>query len=229
MNHIPRVIFCFWFGNEMSENRAKCFSSIVETSGVDVKLITEKNLNQYILKDYPLHPEFNFLSAVHKSDYLRSYFMYFYGGGYTDIKMNSHLWEPYFVELENSDKDFIGSSETHPKHVCVDNIRDYYQNLVGPVKFIFKKNTIFGKLWFDATHQKMNDIYYNLKNNPGWYHPRAEKGGAQGISKDIKISNQTNYPLHWNELLGQIFHKLQFENQDKFLKTLPKRAQGEYL
>ena len=81
-----RVIYCFWFGPEMSDNRKKCFESIIQNSKVGVRLVTKHNLQEYNLADSPIHPAFQYLSATHKSDYLRCYFMYHYGGGYTDIK-----------------------------------------------------------------------------------------------------------------------------------------------
>jgi len=226
MNKLPRKIFCFWFGDEMSKNRQKCFNSIIETSCVDVILITEKNLENFILADYPLHLGFNFLSSVHKSDYLRSYFMYFYGGGYTDIKMNNHDWNPYFDQLDKSDKDFLGCKETRPEYTALPHLKEYYNLLVSPGKYIFKKNTFFGNQWHKKTQEKMNSIYDSLVLNPGLYHPRAEFGGVQGEKGNFKKSK---YPLAWNELLGQLFHQLQFENQTRFLKNLPPCAEGEYL
>ena len=70
----------------MSDKRKKCLDSIKQNIGVKVILITPNNLDKYILKDYPLHKSYKYLSEVHKSDYLRTYFMHHYGGGYTDIK-----------------------------------------------------------------------------------------------------------------------------------------------
>ena len=48
--------------------------------------ITEKNIDDYILKEYPLHPAFKYLTNIQKGDYMKAYMMNFYGGGYTDIK-----------------------------------------------------------------------------------------------------------------------------------------------
>lgn len=66
---------------------------LTKNSGVEVKLITPKNLNNYLLPDFPLHPAYDYLSLVHKSDYLRCYFMHFHGGGYSDIKPNYKNWK----------------------------------------------------------------------------------------------------------------------------------------
>ena len=41
---------------------------------------------KFIHPQYPIHPAYNFLSNIHRSDYLRCYFMHILGGGYADIK-----------------------------------------------------------------------------------------------------------------------------------------------
>lgn len=100
---VEEVVYCFWTGNNaMSEIRSNCFQTMLNTVGVPVKLITPQNLNEYILNDYPLHPAFENLSLVHKSDYLRCYFMHHYGGGYADIKRQDHSWSASFREFNSS-------------------------------------------------------------------------------------------------------------------------------
>jgi len=213
----PKKIYCFWFGNTMSIDRKKCFKSIVANSGVKVILITEKNIDEYIHPDYPLHPGFSYLSATHKSDYLRSYFMHVYGGGYTDIKECCFDWNPYFDDLNTSDKLFNGSVEKRLEDIAYTPVSHAYKQLVVVCQFIFKPQTSFTKLWYDNTQKKMNEIYNRLIQYPGNYHPRAIFGGAH---QDNGFK-ESKYPLEWNELLGRILHKLQYENIGKFLNTLP--------
>jgi hypothetical protein len=75
-----KTLFLIWFGGleNMSANRKKCLDSIYQHAGVDIVLITEDNLNHWLVE--PLHPAFEYLSLTHKADYLRSYLMHFYGG-----------------------------------------------------------------------------------------------------------------------------------------------------
>ena len=88
INNFP--VYCFWTGNnEMSETRKKCLNTIKNTN-LNVILITPDNLNEYI--NEPLHEGYKYLSEVHKADYLRTYFMHFYGGGYTDVKETTEDW-----------------------------------------------------------------------------------------------------------------------------------------
>lgn len=51
-------------------------------------LITLDSLPPWIDPEIPLHPSFDHLSTIHRSDYLRCYFMHVHGGGYTDIKQS---------------------------------------------------------------------------------------------------------------------------------------------
>jgi hypothetical protein len=212
-----KKIYCFWFGDPMSDNRKRCFESIVKNSGVEVVLITESNLKDYIHKEYPLHPGFSYLSATHKSDYLRSYVMHIYGGGYSDIKHCNFDWNFYIDELNESHKLFSGAMEKHACAISYLPAAHLYNKLVSTCQFIFKPQTKFTKLWYDNTQRRMDVIYPKLIQHPGHYHPRAVFGGAHQADgfKDSR------YPLKWSELLGRIFLQLQYQNIETFLSTMP--------
>ena len=84
---VEYTIYCFWTGNnEMSDNRIECLENLKNVSECNVLLITKYNLSNYILSDVPLHPAFQYLSETHKADYLRTYFMHFYGGGIKKLR-----------------------------------------------------------------------------------------------------------------------------------------------
>lgn len=212
-----KALYCFWFGPSMSADRKRCFQSIIDNSGVTVVLVTESNLHSFILPEYPLHAGFKYLSVTHKSDYLRSYFMHLYGGGYSDIKQCDFNWSKYFDQLESSDKFFISSIEKCSEDIAYTPAQHAYKELVVMCQYIFKKQTSFTKLWYDETQKKMDVIYERLIDNPGTYHPRAIHGGVfQGDG-----FKNSKYPLEWNELLGRILHKIQYENRGTFLNDLP--------
>ena len=79
---LERRIFCFWTGdNKMSENRLDAIASLRDKAEVEIVLVTPADLDKFILTGFPLHKGFQYLSAVHKSDYLRCYFMHHYGAG----------------------------------------------------------------------------------------------------------------------------------------------------
>lgn len=196
---VERVIWCFWTGkNEMSENRKRGYQSLLDNSGVEVKLITPDNLDYYILPNHPLHPAYEYLSLVHKSDYLRCYFMHFYGGGYSDIKPNYNSWNNSFEKLDESKNHYIlGYTELNglgmgrgQGEIDKDLIKNYL-SCVGTGAFICKSNTSFTAEWYTELNRRMDYYHNNLKENPG----------------DTKGRNQ-GYPIKLLAILSQIFAPL---------------------
>ena len=100
---VPRIIWCVWSGtNEMSPNRLKAMESIRRaTPGVEVRLVTKDNLEEYIVTGHPLHPSYSDLSDVHRSDYLQAYLLHHHGGGYTGVKQHPTSWLPAFERMED--------------------------------------------------------------------------------------------------------------------------------
>ena len=215
-----KIIWVFWTGeNEMSPVRKRCLSTLEERSGCKVIVIGPGNLEEYEVEDDPFHEGFSKLSLTHKSDYLRSYFMYYYGGAYSDIKPYSFDWKPLFSQLENSAKDFIGAHEKHEDHIASEDpvIRQAYNELASVRLFIFKPKSPFGKLWKEATKVKMDAILEELRLHDGSYHPRATSAGAHG---DSSVEGR-GYPLTWNGLLGSLLHPLQYHNPGGWLWGIP--------
>ena len=203
------IIYCFWTeNNEMSENRKNCLQSIIERSGVPVQLITPKNLGEYILKEHPLHPAFQYLSAVHKSDYLRCYFMNFYGGGYSDLKMCLNSWTTGFETLRNTDKWILGYRETRRKDLAVVDgnirvdLRRHFLSVIGNCSYICVPNSPFTQEWYSELISRMDGYAEKLKNNPGniW-------GDNEG------------YPIPWTNILGSIFHPLCLKYSEKIIQS----------
>jgi len=217
--YVPRMekrIFCFWTGNNpMSENRLRCLASILETTGVSVSFVTPTNLSSYILQAHPLHPGFEHLSAVHKADYLRTYFMHFYGGGYTDIKRQTGSWKPFFDTLETSDAYIIGYTESGPGDIACREVEHMWRELVGNCSYICKPNTPFTYDWYTSMIKLMDQKLTFLRMYPAT-HPRDAK-------------EYSNYPIEWNELLGRIFHKVCSEYRSKLLRGLPHPIFGGYM
>ena len=207
---IERCIYCFWTGNnEMSENRKRGIKSLQERAGVLVKLITPDNLSGYILPEHPLHPQFKNLSLVHKSDYLRCYFMHHYGGGYSDIKQTTHSWIFAFDELEKrKDKYIISYPEKHYKDVAQlegklgKDLKRNYSILAGNCAYICRSYTLFTGEWYQELLNRMNKYAPDLQKNPG------------NIWGDNK-----GYPIPWTNILGDIYHPLCLKYNDKIIFT----------
>ena len=114
----PRL-FCFWTDdNTMSSDRRNALSSLSNT-GLEVIFVNQDNLSNWILKNAPLHTSYEYLSSVHKADYLRCYFMHHYGGAYSDVKVIEDSWLPSFEDLEKSDYLINGYREIN----CIETAR----------------------------------------------------------------------------------------------------------
>lgn len=210
-NPVDRVIYCFWTdNNEMSENRKKCYQSIIDNVGVDVKMITPKELPLYIKKDSPLHPAYKYLSSVHKADYLRCYFMHHYGGGYCDIKEMTHSWKKAFDKMDSMDSLFLGYREIGwygaafqniDNPALANDIKTYWRLLAGNGAYIFRPNTPFTNEWFDEVNSRLNTFFPSLKE-----HPATDPFGKEN-----------NYPIPWANILGNIFHPLCLKYNEKII------------
>jgi hypothetical protein len=208
---LPKTIYTFWTGtNPMSHNRINCLMQLRAVSEADVLLIDVNHFKNYILQIEPLHPAFPYLSETHKADYLRCYFMHFYGGGYTDIKYTTGSWTQAFEEMSTTlnNKSICGYKEIGPHGVPVPDLRDRWEELIGGGCYICKQNTDFTKKWYSRMIQVLDRKLDLLKANPSKY--------PQDCSED-----GTGYPLAWQEILGRIFHQVCYEERDKVSQSLP--------
>lgn len=212
VKHVDRVIYIFWTGdNEITPNRLEGIHSLEKVSGVEVKLIKPMNLPDYLKKDDPLPDAYNYLSFVHRADYLRSYFMYHYGGGYADIKTYYKSWVPAFEKLEQSDAYVMGYPEVGFWGVANQDISDenlkkdlnnHWRYLVGNGSYICRPHTKFTAEWHAEAKRRLLALSDELHK-----HPATDPFGKNG-----------DYPVKWSGLLGSIFHPLCLKYHDRLLK-----------
>lgn len=227
-----RDIFICWFSDTISDNRKNALRVLARSCGVKLRLITRASLYDYENQEIPIHKGFQFLTDTDKSDYARAYLMYFYGGGYSDIKANTFDWNPYFDELLRSKYDAIGYAENNYDDVAnfwnddqyVDQfIKNNYQQFAGNGHFIFKPRTRFAYDWIKNIHKLMDDAYDQLKSSPG-VHPYMVKGGFHGgyygeVPEELK---DHSYPFDWTTIGGTTRHKLEYEyGLNVFKKGMP--------
>jgi hypothetical protein len=206
-----KMLYTFWTGfNQMSQNRKNCLEQLREVSEANVLLIDANNFQDYILQIEPLHPGFTYLSETHKADYLRCYFMHFYGGGYSDIKYTTASWIKSFEEMSDpsNNKTVCGYKEIGPHGVPVIDLREKWECLIGGGCYICKPNTDFTTKWYNRMIEVLDQKLDLLKANPSKY--------PQDCSED-----GTGYPLAWQEILGRIFHQVCYEERDKVSQSLP--------
>lgn len=213
------IIFTLWLGPYvLSPNRAAALQAIFQNSGRPVCFITDATLNEWVHPDYPLHPAYNYLSEVHRSDYLRCYLMHLYGGGYTDIKPVLQPWTPHFNALLDNDSLALGYPEISANAVAQlpgelgDQLRTHYAELIGFCSMIFKRRSELTHEWFNQTNTKLDNLFESLKLNPA-KHPMDRNGV---ILPDNTVSQ---YPLQWTELGGNIFHPLILKYRQKVIKS----------
>ena len=133
-NIIKKIIYCFWTGtNAMSPSRKECLDKLIATSGCKVQLIDPTNLQMFLLPNVPLHDSYQYLSETHKSDYLRTCFMHFLGGGYSDIKNTTADWNKAFDDLNADPKMLLnGYHEPSPNGVAGDeSVKKHWNELLG--------------------------------------------------------------------------------------------------
>jgi hypothetical protein len=213
---LQRNLYSFWVGHNnptMNQNRLNGLESIKINSKVNHVLITDDILSSYVIDNHPLHEGYQYLSDVHKADYLRTYFMHHHGGGYTDIKPCSWDWNPYFSQLEASDAFGIGAPEDEFELSVTPKQRpwlgQHWDKLMSNDLYIFKPNTEFTTLWYNTLLEVMDKKLDRLKAYPA-KDPRE--------AADTFV---TKYPIQWGEILLEIFHPLCYKYTDKLIKTMP--------
>ena len=212
VKQVDHVIYVFWTGdNEITPNRLEGISSLQKVSGAEVKLITPNNLPKYIKENDPLPEAYQYLSFVHRADYLRSYFMYHYGGGYADIKNFYYSWTPAFEKLEQSDAYVIGYPEVGfwgvanrsiKNGALKDDLRCHWRYLIGNGAYICRPHTRMMAEWHSEAKRRLVELTDELRK-----HPATDPFGQNH-----------GYPVRWSELLGGIFHPLCLKYKDKLLK-----------
>jgi len=209
-------LYIFWTGtNELTPNRMRCLETMKNT-GLELTYIDTTTLSNYIKE--PLHEGYQYLATHHKSDYLRCYFMHFYGGAYSDIKEVNESWlNASFELLSRHDKWINGYPELHEGGVpIIDDpinniiVRTNWKKLIGNGAFMCKPNTPLTNEWYSNLLKMMDSKLELLKRYP-----------AKNIFETDANRKASNYPLRWAEVQGMIFHPLIYKYQTHVLQTLP--------
>lgn len=240
---MQRKIFCFWTGeNDIPKIRMENIKCLT-VSGLELCLITNANLHEYISKD-DLHPAYYNLNLAHRADYLRAYFMHHFGGAYCDIKKITHSWVDTFDKLESDDNLLVagypevgrwGVGNCYENSILLNesrfkNVYGYfkwrflqlnYTKLIGNGAFIFKPNTIITHEWWSEVNKRLDALSTELMIYPAKY-PRERMGAIY----DGAVSK---YPVPWSYLLGDILAPIILKNRNKVLKTLPPPLFENYL
>jgi hypothetical protein len=198
----------------MSEARRACLKTIP-----NARLITHDQVVHLLLPAAPLHEAYPYLSETHKADYLRTYFMHHYGGGYADVKAftqedaTAKAWSAAFGLLSDPDVWAVGYAEELPDHIAHPDYKQHYQSLIGNCAYVFRPRTPLTEAWYNQMNVLLDSVLPALKQNPAT-DPQdcAERG--------------TGYPLEWNQMLGRIFHPLVYLHREHVRTGVPRPRFG---
>jgi hypothetical protein len=207
---VPRHLYCFWTGeNAMSEARYGAFQDLLFHSKANIKLVSVKNLEWYILPAVPLHRGYAYLSETHKADYLRTYMMHFYGGGYSDMKRPGGSWEGSFREiLEKKSMMVNGYKEVGPSGLAHGCLAFDWEKNIGNCAYICRPHSALTHFWYNAMIRFLEEVYDDLVAHPA-AGPQdcKERGGG--------------YPIEWNQMLGRIFHVCTYNYRNFLGQSVP--------
>lgn len=209
-DEVPNVIWCFWTSdNEMSPARRDSLSRIVEmNSRSRAVLVTPDNLDEHLVASARLHPAYQNLSAVHRSDYLRCYFMHLVGGVYLDVKAPRHPAWPA-LEFIRGERDCwaVGYPEISSA-LCAQlpgalgrDVRRRYHELIGCGAFIMRPGTALTSAWYAEVHRRLDRRAASLAASPG----------------NLRGTNP-GYPVRWTELVGDVVHPLCLRYHDRIVQ-----------
>lgn len=206
---VPNVIWSFWTGdNPLSPAREEGLASMRRLNPhTPIEFITPERLDDFIVAGHPLHPAYEFLSLNHRSDYLRAYFLYHFGGGYSDIKTLKQTWLPAFERLrEQGDKWALGTSLSDPKWAgnppgrLGKHVRRYYQTVLSGTSFMCRSRNPLVAEWLREVERVLDYAYPALRESPGqtW-------------------GQHSDYPMEWMAVQGNILQPLCLKYQDRLI------------
>lgn len=194
---IPHKLFLFWTGdNPMSPPREKALESIRSANlGLEVILVDNSNLNTYIKQEWPLHKSYQNLSFIHRSDYLRAYFMHHHGGIYCDLKEMQGSWLS-LIERANSNNSIWACGPSEIKSGSIDpatgplgdDQKNYFSKVLFQAAFAFKPRSEWTYFWLKEVERRLDYFSDALSAHP------AEQ--PFGLNSD--------YPVPWYSLLAQV-------------------------
>ena len=200
-------IYYFWIKSiEMHQMDIKYIENLKEITKCNIIVITNNNLKDYVLKDYPIHEAYEYLSDFHKLNYLKTYFMHLYGGGFFTNGAINDSWMEAFNDFNVNKKILInGYSESSSHDISVIELKKYYKLLVGNNAYIVRSGSEFTKMCFDLVNKLLSSKLELLR-----------------LYKQKEDNDENNYPIEHNEMLGSIFHMVQMEFITGIAYTVPK-------
>ncbi|WP_206451522.1 hypothetical protein [Micrococcus sp. KRD096] len=204
---VPRVIWCVWSGdNPMTPNRLEAMDSIRNTTpGVEIRLVTPDNLEQWVVPGHPLHEAYPYLSNVHRSDYLQAYLLHHHGGGYTGVKKHPTPWTSAFETMDRDPEAWVVGYQVPRSAESAwfegrlgRDVRRNFSRLVGLGGMVVRANTQLTSDWLGEVERRLDYYTSLLKRSPGnvW-------------------GDNPSYPIPWTKICSQVFEPLCLRHLDR--------------
>ncbi|MHA6508230.1 glycosyltransferase family 32 protein [Tessaracoccus sp. Y1736] len=198
-SRLPRQAYCFWTGdNPLSANRLASLDLMRARLDLPVHLVTPADLGEWVVEGHPLHPAYEYLSLVHRSDYLRAYFLHFHGGAYLDIKQPLGSWLQAFEASERDPQGWYRAPRIRSSADVVSlpgrlgrDLRRYHGDTVATHAGIAWSATAFTAEWLREVERRLDAGLEQAREFPG-----QARGDVVG------------YPFSWHDLLARVFHPL---------------------
>lgn len=217
------TVWLLWMGGEITATRQKSIDKW-RRKATSVQLVDLSDVHDLAdTAGFTIHPCFKYLSANHKSDYLRSHLMLTVGGLYSDVKSPPRMIQRSLRKFLQSPSFFAGHPELDIGGISPQSpvyVRENWRLLAGNTHFAFKPGTDFAAEWVHRVELKMDEHGSSLAN---WGQINPGRGP---VDNDSKFDD---YPIRWSELQGELFHKLQFDFDFPATLSLPRPSSRAYL
>ena len=226
---VARCIYMLWLGDEeLNETRINAIKNMPPL----LIYITKQNLHTFILAEFPLHPAYEYLSTVHKSDYMRCYMMHHYGGGYSDIKTTHIDWIRALDVMDANENIQLMGVKTIRGHLYA-GIETWSESLKNDILQNMDKLACMGYMicrpystittkWYNELHKRLDEYLHIVKENPATYTRECfdpHLGYALSTPSWEGLSGHSMYPISWNLLLSQILYPIQLLHIDAVNNT----------
>lgn len=203
---VPRRVFALWTGNNpLTPNRARNLDRMKQILGVELILVTPENLSDWVVDGHPLHPAYENLALIHRSDYLRCYLMHHHGGGYCDIKEPLHSWGQVFDVFTDPEVWWAGSPELSPWTVSFvpgrlgRELRHHFAKMTMTSLMIARPRTPLTRELLEEVERRLDVLAPVLHGQNNGVFDEVE-----GYTRRVK----------WTSLLGDVLHPLELKYRD---------------
>ena len=230
-NCVPYIIWCYWEGEEMRGNRKLSYEYLVKNIQVPIFLITPENLSSLIKPEAPLPEEYNYLSAVHRSDYIRAYMMHYYGGGWHDIKATTVSYKDVWEEFSDENTWIVGRPEVAKGAAKVTDewgnyMPNHYRDLIAVPSWVVRPKTALSLEILNGMNRILKINAEKLKSYPA-KHNRECKLQANNWFKKLLYTlkflyqgRSIHYPIEWT-YFGNQFHPAILKYKEHVSFNLP--------